>query len=168
MAAGLLSTLMISAVFGRVFFGVIADRTGGLFTYFAASLIQTSTVFWFSQTESVLALYVISVIFGFGFAGVMTSLLICAREAAPLRITGFALATVSTTGWIGMGIGGYQGGYFYDVTGDYTLSYGASAIAGLINLSIVGSLAWFRLSRTGMLRLAHHLPKPFRPATSGD
>jgi MFS family permease len=84
------------------------------------------------------------VVFGFGFAGVMTSLLICAREAAPLRITGFAIAVVSTTGWVGMGIGSYQGGYFFDVTGDYTFSYGTAAIAGLINLLIVAALAWFR------------------------
>ena len=143
-AAGLLSTLMVSAVFGRLFFGLLADRTGGLFTYFVASLIQTSTVFWFTQTESLFALYAISVVFGFGFAGVMTSLLICAREAAPLRITGFAIAVVSTTGWVGMGIGSYQGGYFFDVTGDYTLSYTSAAIAGLVNLSIVAALAWFR------------------------
>ena len=156
-AAGLLSPLMVSAVCGRLCFGLLADRTGALFTYFAASLIQTSTVFWFTQTESLFALYVISVIFGFGFAGVMTSLLICAREAAPLRITGFAIAAVSTTGWIGMGIGSYQAGYFFDVTGDYTLSYGTAAIAGVINLSIVASLGWFRLNRTGALRVGHHL-----------
>ena len=143
-AAGLLSTLMVSGVCGRLFFGLLADRTGGLFTYFAASLIQTSTVFWFTQTESLFALYAVSVVFGFGFAGVMTSLLICAREAAPLRITGFAIAVVSTTGWVGMGIGSYQGGYFFDVTGDYTFSYGTAAIAGLINLLIVAALAWFR------------------------
>jgi hypothetical protein len=116
-------------------------------------------VFWFTQTQSLSALYAILAIFGFGFAGVMTSLLICAREAAPLRITGFAIAIVSTTGWVGMGIGSYHGGYLFDVTGDYTLSYGAAAIAGLVNLSIVAGLAWFRLSRAGglRLRLPHHL-----------
>jgi MFS family permease len=151
-AAGLLSTLMVSAIFGRLFFGFVADRTGGLLTYLAASLIQTSTVFWFTQTESLVALYVISVIFGFGFAGVMTSLLICAREAAPLRITGFAIALVSTTGWVGMGIGSYQGGHFFDVTGVYTISYGVAAMAGVVNLLVVAGLAWVRFSRTGAWR----------------
>ena len=56
-----------------------------------------------------------------------------------------------------MGIGSYQAGYFFDVTGDYTLSYGTAAIAGVINLSIVASLGWFRLNRTGALRVGHHL-----------
>lgn len=76
-------------------------------------------------------------------------MLICAREAAPLRITGFATALVATTGWIGMGIGSYQGGYLYDLTGDYTWSYGIAAISGFINLAIVLCLIWYRRMRTG-------------------
>lgn len=148
-AASLLATLMISGALGRIFFGSLADRVGALNTYFAASFVQTVMVFWFTQPESLVVLYVLSAVFGFGFAGVMTCLLICAREAAPLRITGFATAVVSTTGWIGMGIGGYQGGYFYDVTGNYTWSYGIGAISGLVNLTIVLCLIWYRRGRTG-------------------
>ncbi|MFT5180699.1 MAG: MFS family permease [Alphaproteobacteria bacterium] len=148
-AVSLLATLMVSGMLGRLFFGSLADRIGALYTYITASFMQTVMVFWFTQTESLFALYVFSVIFGFGFAGVMTSLLICAREAAPLRITGFATSVVATTGWIGMGIGGFQGGYFYDLTGDYIWSYGIAAISGMINLVIVGCLIWYRRSSTG-------------------
>jgi MFS family permease len=142
-AASLLLTLMICGMFGRLFFGSLSDRIGALYTYIIASFIQTCMVFWFTQTSSLPLLYVISAVFGFGFAGVMTSLLICAREAAPLRITGFATALVSTTAWIGMGIGSYQGGYLFDVTGNYSWSYGVGAIAGMINLVIVLSLIWY-------------------------
>ncbi|MCZ6840684.1 MAG: MFS transporter [Alphaproteobacteria bacterium] len=148
-AVSLLATLMISGFFGRLFFGSLADRIGALYTYISASFLQTVMVFWFTQTQSLDVLYVLSAVFGFGFAGVMTSLLICAREAAPLRITGFATALVATTGWIGMGIGSYQGGYFYDLTGDYTWSYGIAAISGIINLTIVLCLIWYRRMRTG-------------------
>jgi MFS family permease len=148
-AASLLFTLMVSGTFGRIFFGSLADRIGALYTYFMASFMQTVIVFWFTQTESLFMLYVLSALFGFGFAGVMTSVLICTREAAPLRITGFANATISATAWIGMGIGSYQGGYFYDLTGDYTWSYGIGAIAGMVNLTIVLCLIWYRRSRTG-------------------
>jgi MFS family permease len=143
-AAGLLLSLMISGVFGRLFFGWLADRIGGLPAYFLASLAQTSVVFWFTQTASVPMLFQLSVLFGFGFAGVMTCLLICAREAAPLRISGTAMAVVSTAAWIGMGIGSYQGGYFYDLSGSYVLSYGNAAIAGIANLAVVAALVWYR------------------------
>ncbi len=157
-AVTLLATLMISGFFGRLFFGSLADRVGALYTYITASFMQTVMVFWFTQAQSLPVLYVLSVVFGFGFAGVMTSLLICAREAAPLRITGFATSVVATTGWIGMGIGSYQGGYFFDLTGDYTWSYGIAALSGMINLTIVMGLIWYRYNRTGGFNTARLLP----------
>src|SRR5262245_42922483 len=132
-AAGLLLTVMISGVFGRLFFGWLADRIGGLPAYFLASLAQTSLVFWFTQARDVATLFELSVLFGFGFAGVMTCLLICAREAAPLRLSGSAMAIVSTAGWIGMGLGSWQAGFFYDVSASYLLSYANAAIAGILN-----------------------------------
>jgi MFS family permease len=147
-AAGLLLSLMIAGVFGRLFFGWLADRIGGLPAYVLASLAQTSVVFWFPQTSSLLTLFQLSIMFGFGFAGVMTCLLICAREAAPLRMSGTAMAIVSTTAWIGMGIGSYQAGYFYDLSGNYVTSFGAAAAAGIVNLAIVAALIWYRRHRT--------------------
>ena len=153
-AAGLLLTLMTAGVFGRLFFGWLADRIGGLYAYFSASLAQTSVVFWFTQTNDLAALYAISALFGFGFAGVMTCLLICAREAAPLRITGFAMAAVTTVAWLGMGIGGYQSGYFYDLNGNYVLAFGNATVAGMVNLAVVGALIWYRQRKRSRFKLA--------------
>jgi MFS family permease len=147
-AASMLLSLMIAGVFGRLFFGWLADRIGGLPAYFIASLAQTSVVFWFTQTKDIATLFQLSVLFGFGFAGVMTCLLICAREAAPLRMSGAAMAMVSTAGWIGMGLGSYQAGYFYDITAAYLLSYANAAVAGILNLLVVAALFWFRHHRT--------------------
>ncbi|MBX9847383.1 MAG: MFS transporter [Xanthobacteraceae bacterium] len=146
-AAGLLLSLMVAGVAGRLFFGWLADRIGGLPAYFIASLAQTSVVFWFTQTRDIATLFQLSVLFGFGFAGVMTCLLICAREAAPLRMSGTAMAIVSTAGWIGMGLGSYQAGYFYDITAAYLWSYANAAIAGVMNLLVVAALFWFRHHR---------------------
>lgn len=146
-AAGLLLTVMVTAVFGRLFFGWLADRVGGLPAYFAASLAQTSVVFFFTQTTSIATLYQLSVLFGFGFAGVMTCLLICAREAAPIRLSGFAMAAVATVGWVGMGFGSYQAGYFYDISANYRLSFAIAAVAGVANLLIVAALYWYRRAR---------------------
>ncbi|MBL6958708.1 MAG: MFS transporter [Rhodospirillales bacterium] len=153
-ATSLLFALMISGTFGRIFFGLLADRIGGLYSYAIASLGQTVVVFWFTQTSDLFSLYVLAVLFGFGFSGVMTCLIICSREAAPLRITGFAVAVVTATAWVGMGVGGYQGGFFYDLTGSYTVSYANAAAAGVINLTILALLVWFRKSRTRQLSTA--------------
>jgi len=150
-ATALLATLMVSGTFGRVFFGALADRIGAIYTYFLASLMQTVMVFWFTQTDSLFFLHFVAAIFGFGFSGVMTSLLICGREAAPLRIAGFTASVVSGTAWVGMGIGSYQGGYFFDLTGNYAWSYGNAAIAGMVNLVIVASLIIYKRKQQDLM-----------------
>jgi len=131
---------------------MLADRMGGLRAYFLASLGQTIMVFWFTQTQSLLALYILGALFGFAFAGVMTCLIICAREAAPLRMVGLAGAIVAGMGWVGMGSGGYQAGYFYDLTGSYVTSYGNAALAGIINLLIVAALIWYKRRQQTVLQ----------------
>ena len=162
-AASLLLSLMASGVFGRLFFGWLADRIGGLPAYFIASLAQTSVVFWFTQTKDIETLFTLSVLFGFGFAGVMTCLLISAREAAPLRISATAMAIVSTAGWIGMGLGSYQAGYFYDVTASYVVTYANAATAGVLNLLVVAALIWYRHART--TRVANNARERLTAAT---
>ena len=151
-AAGLLLSLMVSGVFGRLFFGWLADRTGGLPAYFLASLAQTSVVFWFTQTRDIATLYQLSVLFGFGFAGVMTCLLICAREAAPLRMSGLAMAIVSLAGWIGMGLGSYQAGLFYDITAAIFCPTATPQSRGFSISSVVAALIWYRRRATGWSR----------------
>jgi MFS family permease len=167
-AAGLLLALMISGVFGRLFFGWLADRVGGLLAYFLASLAQTSVVFWFTQTGNIATLFQLSVLFGFGFAGVMTCLLICAREAAPLRLSGSAMAIVSTAGWIGMGLGSYQAGFFYDLSASYLLSYANAAIGGILNLLIVATLIWYRRHRMVRGARGAFAPGPSVPSRLAD
>ncbi|MBL4667181.1 MAG: MFS transporter [Sneathiella sp.] len=152
-ATSLLVVLMASGIVGRLFFGALADHIGGLKSYFLASVGQTLMVFWFTQTTSLVPLYGLSILFGFAFSGVMTCLLICAREAAPIRIAGFAVAIVGATGWIGMGLGGYQGGFFFDLTGDYVVSYANAALAGGINIAIVSALMWYRQQLVSRLQL---------------
>jgi MFS family permease len=76
-------------------------------------------------------------IFGLAFSGVMVSFLVCVRMMVPGRYLARSMATVGMSGWIGMGLGGWQGGYIFDLTGNYLWSYGSGSIAGIINLLIL-------------------------------
>ncbi|MDP1882159.1 MAG: hypothetical protein Q8K88_04680, partial [Bradyrhizobium sp.] len=116
-------------------------------------------VFWFTQTKEIATLFQLSILFGFGFAGVMTCLLICAREAAPLRMSGAAMAIVSLAGWIGMGVGSYQAGFFYDVTASYLLSYANAAIGGILNILVVAALIWYRRSASVLRTISPRTPR---------
>ena len=139
-AGSVVFLMMSAAIFGRIAFGKLADMIGALRAYMVASLWQTVLVFFFIQLETLDAFYIFVVIYGFGYAGVMTTILVSVRVMTPLGKRASALGVVTLFGWLGHAIGGSQGGYFFDLSGDYTLSYANAALAGVVNLIIVGSL----------------------------
>jgi MFS family permease len=141
LAGSVLTTIMFSGVVGRIAFGIIADRIGAFKSYALASASQTATVFWFVTLDSLPSLYLVAILFGLGFSGVMTTLLLCVREAVPARFAGIGTAVISLLAWAGMGIGAYQGGYCYDATGDYATSFANAAFGGIVNLTVVAGLA---------------------------
>jgi MFS family permease len=142
-AAAIVLMIYVSGFFGRIAFGKFADYIGGPRAYLAASAIQTSLILWFTQIESLSSFYTLAILLGFGMNAVMTCLMVCVREMTPIHIRGVSTGTVLLFGWIGMGLGGYQGGYFFDLTGSYTVSYANAAFAGIINMAIVGSLVYY-------------------------
>ena len=78
----------------------------------------------------------------FGYAGVMTSVLVTVRQFAAPAFRASSMGVVLAFGYMGHGLGGWQGGFFFDLTGDYTWAYANAVIAGLINLLLVGTLWW--------------------------
>jgi len=138
-AASLLVAMLFGTV-GRVLFGAIADRIGSLPSYALASAIQSICVAaypWFGDSSSLLLL---SAVFGFGFAGNMTCLVLCVQHAVPPQRFGGALGMVMLVAWAGMGIGGYAGGALFDMYLSYTLPFALGSAAGLLNLLAIGGL----------------------------
>ena len=142
--AGVLAVLMLTGVIGRILSGKLADHIGSLGAYMIASFGQTVLVLWFPFVTPITGLYLLAAAFGFIYSGVMTAILVCVREMIPPRVSGRAMGIVVFFAWIGMGFGGYQGGLFFDLTGDYVWSYANAAIAGMINLAILASF-YFRI-----------------------
>ena len=136
-AVGVFTLLMLAGLIGRILIGRVADAWGGLHAYMAASLAQTVLVFWFTQMQSLGGLLLLAALFGLGFSGVMTCIWICVRELVPARVAGTSLAIVVLFAWIGMGLGGWLGGFFYDLTGGYGVSFALAALAGVCNLAIL-------------------------------
>jgi MFS family permease len=139
-AASVVFLMLMVAVLGRVAFGKLADMIGPIRAWWTASCWQTVLVFLFVQLETLDAFYLFAVVYGFGYAGVMTGVIVCVRALTPFSQRATALGVVTFFAWIGHAVGGYQGGLFFDLTGTYTLSYASAAMAGVINLIIVGSL----------------------------
>jgi hypothetical protein len=55
--------------------------------------------------------------------------------------------------YLGHGLGGWQGAYFFDLTGGYTWTYANAAFIGIANLIIVSSL-WVTIRYRGRPTLA--------------
>ena len=108
-----------------------------------ASAGQTMLAFLFPYAGSGLQLYLLSALFGLVFSGAMTSFLSCAREYAPAGKTGLSIGVVMFFGWIGMAIGAWQGGLFYDLCGTYYTSFANASLAGVANLLILALLVLY-------------------------
>jgi MFS family permease len=139
-AGSVLFVMLIAAILGRIAFGKLADIIGAIPAYMTASLWQTTLVIVFTQIDSLEMYYVFAPIYGFGYGGVMTGLLIAIRALTPASRRAGSTGIILAFAWLGHGLGGYQGGLFFDLTGAYTFSFANAALAGLLNLLIVGSL----------------------------
>ena len=139
-AASVLSVMMMGGWLSRVSLGKVADWIGGFRTLLLGSGLQTSAIFLFTQVDTVAGLYAIAFWFGLGYGGVIPSYAYLTREVMPAHMVGQATGVVLFFGSIGMGQGGFWGGWLFDRTGDYTWSFALGALAGVANLLIVGTL----------------------------
>ncbi len=152
-AGSVLFVMLVVAIVGRAAFGQIADMIGALPTWLLASGWQTLLVFGFTRMDGLSEFYLYAVLYGFGYAGVMTAVLVTTRNLAAPGLRASSMGTVLAFGYIGHGLGGWQGGFFYDLTNAYTWSYTNAVIAGLINLTLVGAL-WWTVTRRGQTAFA--------------
>src|SRR4029079_6758325 len=139
------TSLLIAMVFGaigRVCFGVVADRLGALTSDAMASATQTASIFVFPVLGDSLSFMALSAVFGFGFAGNMTSLSLCVRDAVPARRFGGALGAVMMVAWAGMASSSYVGGRLFDATLSYNLSFILEGAAGALNLIVLALLGF--------------------------
>jgi len=141
-ASGVLFAMLVVAIAGRVAFGVLADRIGAIPAYMTASLWQTALVFFFTRMHGLGAFYAFAMVYGFGYAGVMTGVLVTARELTPPARRASLMGVILAFAWLGHAVGGYQGGLFYDLTRSYTTSYANAAAAGVFNLLLMGAMLW--------------------------
>ena len=136
-ATSVLMVLMFCGAFGRILGGKLGDTIGALPAYMLMSLGQTVSVIWFPYVTNPIGLYLLAAFFGFTYSGVMSSILVTTRMVVSAKFAGRANSLGSFFGWTGMGIGGFLGGYFFDLYGDYFWSFAFASFMGAINLLVL-------------------------------
>lgn len=145
-AGGPLLIMLVAAIGGRVVFGRLADMFGPVRAWMAATGWQTCLMIGFVFLGSMQAFWLFAPLYGFGYGGVMTGVLVTVRALTPAERRASATGIVLAFGWLGHALGGWQGGVFYDLTGSYFWTYTNAVLAGLVNLAVVGTI-WIALNR---------------------
>ena len=141
-AGGVIFLMLMVGVLGRVAFGRLADMIGAIPAYMTATAWMTLLIYGFILINDLSSFYVYAPIYGFGYAGVMTGVLATTAAHTPPSRRAFAMGIITMFGWFGHANGGFLGGYLYDLAGDYAAAYGVAAMAGVLNLMVVGALYW--------------------------
>jgi MFS family permease len=130
-AATLLGLSGFVSIAGRVGSGVIADRIGAkptLTTLLSLQALGIVLYLWAGPLWTFLAL---AAVFGLGYGGVMPLYAILTRQYFGARVMGTMYGLVFGVSSVGMGIGTYLGGFFFDRSGTYTGLYVASFLLGV-------------------------------------
>jgi MFS family permease len=156
-AGSVMFVMLLAAIGGRIAYGKLCDLIGSAHSWFVASTLQTIGVLAFTQFGSLQAFMIFALVYGFAYAGVMTSLLVTTRKLTPVRNKAMWMGIVLSFAWIGHAFGGFQGALVFDLTEGYGASFAAGATAGAGNLVLIGTLIW--LTRANARPPAFALPE---------
>ncbi len=141
--ADMLAIMTLPAILSRVASGWLADRIGGFRTLLLGSTAQAISLFGYLISDSLVSLYVVSLLFGLFQGGIIPSYGVIVREYFPPREAGTRMGIAICATISGMALGGWMGGALFDWTG----SYRAAFINGIAWNAMNAAIIWWLLTR---------------------
>jgi MFS family permease len=138
-AATVLGLSGFISIAGRVGTGVIADRIGAKTTLTTLLSLQALGILLYLWAGPLWTFLALAVVFGLGYGGVMPLYAILTRQHFGDRVMGTMYGAVFGISSVGMGIGSYLGGLFFDRSGTYAGLYVVSFLLG-VSAIILGSV----------------------------
>lgn len=116
---------------GRLLFGVAADRLGVKPVLIGGLFVQSIAIesYMFANRQS--EFYVLAIVFGAAYSGVMPLYAVLAREYFDQRIMGTVFGAAIMLSSVGMALGPVVGGWIFDTYHDYRWLYLSSAAIAL-------------------------------------
>jgi MFS family permease len=146
--ADMLSLMLGFGIISRIASGFLADRIGGVPTLLVGSFLQGVALLLYLFFDGLVALYVISALFGLFQGGIVPSYAIIVREYFDPKEAGARVGAVVMATLFGMAFGGWFSGWLYDLTGNYRAAFANGLGWNLVNVSI----ASFLVMRSGAAR----------------
>jgi MFS family permease len=131
-AATALGVSGLSSILGRIGGGVLADRVGIKPTLLTGLAMQAAMIVLYLFVRDVGLFYLLAIVFGVAYGGVMPLYALLTREYFGERVMGTAYGAVFLISTLGMGLGSWSGGWLYDHLGSYAWLYGGSFVIGAV------------------------------------
>ena len=135
--AEMLSLMLGMGIVSRLASGWISDQIGGLRTLLLGSVLQAVALLLFLPFDGMVPLYVISGMFGLFQGGIVPSYALIVREYFTPQEAGARVGTVLMATMFGMALGGWMSGVIFDWTGSYKAAFVNGLVFNLLNISIV-------------------------------
>lgn len=132
-AATIYSVEGVAGLFGRLIFGVAADRIGVKQVIIGGLALQAVGIYSyvFVGGNGVADFYVRSLFLGLAYGGVMPLYAVLARQYFSQGVMGTVMGAATMTSSLGMAFGPVGGGWLFDTFGTYRWLYVASAGIGV-------------------------------------
>jgi MFS family permease len=152
-AVSIYSVEGLAGLFGRLLLGVMADRYGIKLVLTTGLLVQAFAIGSYLYVSKLEEFYVLAIVFGTAYGGVMPLYAGLAREYFGQNIIGTILGAATMISCLGMAFGPFIGGWLFDTYHDYRWLYiGSMAVA-------LGAVA---------ISLAFPSPRPVKLQTAGS
>jgi MFS family permease len=147
-AVSVFGTAGLAGVGGRLLLGVAADRFGAQKVLVAGLIMQAAMISLYPLARDAASLYLLAVLFGMAYGGVMPLYALLVREFFSSRIMGTLFGAVSMAATFGMALGPVVGGWLFDRFSGYVWLYMASSGIGVAAVAIACLIRPPRLSVT--------------------
>jgi predicted MFS family arabinose efflux permease len=135
-AATILGISGFVSIAGRIGTGVIADHLGAKSTLVGMLALQAVSIVLYLLAGPLWTFLGLAVLFGVSYGGVMPLYAVLTRQYFGPRVIGTMYGAVFGISAIGMGLGSYLGGLFFDLTGTYAGLYVVSFLLGLSAIAL--------------------------------
>jgi MFS family permease len=138
--AEMLSLMLAAGIISRVASGFVADRVGGLMTLLIGSVLQCLALVLYLFFDSLVSLYVVSILFGLFQGGIVPSYAIIVREVFSPAEAGQRVGICFAATLVGMALGGWISGVIFDWTGSYRAAFLHGIAWNVLNQAITAYL----------------------------
>jgi len=108
---------------GRLLLGVLADRLGAKPVLVAGLLVQALSIAAYLLVGRLGEFYLLAVVFGTAYGGVMPLYAVLARDYFGQRVMGTVFGAATMTSSLGMAFGPLAGGWIFDAFNSYSWLY---------------------------------------------